>query len=88
VCDGETAKIINDNLNWRFINFVNQTDPVPRLLHQLRSTAAEALPALGRRFFKEVDMTLKKVGGVVGDRDDDYPDDGIVGSLRHNTRHG
>jgi hypothetical protein len=84
VCDGETAKIINnnDNLNWRFINFVNQTDPVPRLLHQLRSTAAEALRALGITFFKKVDMTLKKVGGLVGDCNDDYPDDGIVGGLR------
>jgi len=84
VCDGETAKIINDNdnFNWRFINFVNQTDPVPRLLHQLRSTAAEALRALGRMFFKEVDITLKKVGGLVGDCNDDYPDDGIVGGLR------
>jgi len=84
VCDGETAKIINDNdnFNWRFVNFVNQTDPVPRLLHQLRSTAAEALGALGRKFFKEVDMTLKKVGGLVGDCNDDYPDDGIVGGLR------
>ncbi|CAK9863589.1 unnamed protein product [Sphagnum jensenii] len=84
VCDGETAKIINDNdnFNWRFVNFVNQTDPVPRLLHQLRSTAAEALGALGRTFFKEVDMTLKKVGGLLGDCNDDYPDDGIVGGLR------
>jgi hypothetical protein len=84
VCDGKTAKIINDNnnFNWRFINFVNQTDPVPRLLHQLRSTAAEALRALGKRFFKKVDMTLKKVGGLVGDCNDDYPDDGIVGGLR------
>jgi len=84
VCDGETAKNINDNdnFNWRFINFVNQTDPVPRLLHQLRSTAAEALRALGRTFFKEVDMTLKKVGGLVGDCNDDYPDVGIIGGLR------
>jgi hypothetical protein len=83
VCDGETAKIINDNdnLNWRFINFVNQTDPVPRLLHQLRSTAAEALRALGKTFFKKVDMTLKKVGGLVGDCNDDYPDNGVVGGL-------
>ncbi len=84
LCDGETAKIINDNdnLNWRFINFVNQTDPVPRLLHQLRSTAAEALRALGKTFFEKVEMTLKKVGGLVGDCNDDYPDDGIVGGLR------
>jgi hypothetical protein len=83
VCDGETAKIINnnDNFNWRFINFVNQTDPVPRVLHQLRSTAAEALRSLGKSFFKKVDMTLKKVGRLVGDCGDDYPDDGVVGGL-------
>ncbi len=86
VCDGETAKIINNNnnnnFNWRFINFVNQTDPVPRLLHQLRSTAAEALRAIGNRFFKEVDVRLKTVGGLVGDCSDDSPDDGVVGGLR------
>lgn len=83
VCDGETAKIINDNDNfhWRFVNFVNQTDPVPRLLHQLQSTAAEALRSLGKSFFKKVGMTLKKVGGLVGDCSDDYPDDGVVGGL-------
>ncbi len=83
LCGGETAKIINDNdnLNWRFINFVNQTDPVPRLLHQLRSTAAEALRALGKTFFKKVDKTLKNVGGLVGDCNDDYPDNGVVGGL-------
>ncbi|CAK9866930.1 unnamed protein product [Sphagnum jensenii] len=38
VCDKEAARIVNENekFKWRFINFVNQSDPIPRLLHNLQ----------------------------------------------------
>jgi hypothetical protein len=38
VCDKEGARIVNENVKfkWRFINFVNQSDPIPRLLHNLQ----------------------------------------------------
>jgi hypothetical protein len=38
VCDKEVARIVNENekFKWRFINFVNQSDPIPRLLHNLQ----------------------------------------------------
>jgi hypothetical protein len=42
VCDEDAARNINgdENLRWRFMNFVNQSDPVPCLLHSIAHTVA------------------------------------------------
>ncbi len=42
MCDLDAARNINQdaNLRWRFINFVNQSDPVPRLLDNIAHTVA------------------------------------------------
>jgi hypothetical protein len=42
VCDKEAARIVNENekFKWRFINFVNQSDPIPCLLHNLQKVVA------------------------------------------------
>ncbi len=42
MCDEDAALNINEdeNLRWRFMNFVNQSDPVPCLLHSIAHTLA------------------------------------------------
>ncbi|KAH9544611.1 hypothetical protein CY35_12G002800 [Sphagnum magellanicum] len=47
VCDEKFAEEVNKKSNFkeRFINFVNEADPVPRLLHNLRGTVAAGLRA-------------------------------------------
>ncbi|CAM6015418.1 unnamed protein product [Sphagnum balticum] len=42
VCDKEAARIVNENekFKWRFINFVNQSDPIPCLLHNPQKIVA------------------------------------------------
>ncbi len=53
VCDQKVAEEVNINSNFkeRFINFVNEADPVPRLLHNLRGTVAAGLRAQGTELF-------------------------------------
>jgi hypothetical protein len=43
LCDGMAAAVVNENpnFNWRFVNFVNQVDFVPRLLQRYRPDSAE-----------------------------------------------
>ena len=67
VCDRLAAGIINKNehMRWRFINFVNQADPVPRFLHNLPSTVMAALKE-APTFFTKSDAILNQLGGFVG----------------------
>jgi hypothetical protein len=61
VCDEEFAEELNtSNFKERFINFVNEADPVPRLLHNLRGTVAAGLRAQGTELFNSPDATLWK----------------------------
>ncbi len=57
VCDEKFAEEVNKKSNFkeRFINFVNEADPVPRLLHNLRGTVAAGLRAQGTEFFNSPD---------------------------------
>jgi hypothetical protein len=59
VCDEKVAEEVNKNSNFkeRFINFVNEADPVPRLLHNLPCTVAAGLRAQGTDLFKSPDAT-------------------------------
>jgi len=62
VCDQKIADKVNINSNFkgRFINFVNEADPVPRLLHNLRGTVAAGLRAQGTELFNSPDATSWK----------------------------
>jgi hypothetical protein len=64
LCNKAAATIINSNplLNWRFINFVNGTDPVPRLLHHLQST----LGAATQHLLHSATWTLREAVGAMG----------------------
>jgi len=57
VCDEKVAEEVNKKSNFteRFINFVNEADPVPRLLHNLRGTVAAGLGAQGTELFTSPD---------------------------------
>ncbi len=56
VCDEKVAEEVNKwNFKERFINFVNEADPVPRLLHNLRGTVAAGLRAQGTELFNSPD---------------------------------
>jgi len=57
VCDEKVAEKVNKKSNFkeRFINFVNEADPVPRLLHDLQGTVAAGLRAQGTEFFNSPD---------------------------------
>ncbi|CAM6038130.1 unnamed protein product [Sphagnum compactum] len=62
VCDGKVAEDVNKKSNFkeRFINFVNEADPVPGLLHNLRGTVAAGLRAQGAELFNSPDATSWK----------------------------
>jgi hypothetical protein len=56
VCDEKVAEEVNkSNFKEHFINFVNEADPVPRLLHNLRGTVAAGLRAQGTELFNSPD---------------------------------
>jgi len=57
VCDEKLAEEVNKKSNFkeRFINFVNEADPVPRLLHDLQGTVAAGLRAQGTELFNSPD---------------------------------
>ena len=67
VCDGKAASIINEdeNMRWRFINIVNQADPVPRLLHHMPSTLLAVLKA-APTYFTQYNSLLSQLGGFIG----------------------
>jgi hypothetical protein len=62
VCDEKLAEEVHKKSNFkeRFINFVNEADPVPRLLHDLQGTVAAGLKARGTELFNSPDATLWK----------------------------
>lgn len=56
VCDEKVAEEVNkSNFNERFINFVDEADPVPRLLHNLRGSVAAGLRAQGTELLSSPD---------------------------------
>jgi hypothetical protein len=59
VCDKKVAKEVNKKSNFkeRFINFVNEADPVPRLLDNLPGIVAAGLRAQGTDLFKSPNAT-------------------------------
>jgi hypothetical protein len=53
LCDGVAAAVVNENPNfkWRFLNFVNQMDFVPRLLQRYPPDSAEL-----QKFHRDISM--------------------------------
>jgi hypothetical protein len=62
VCDEKVAEEVNTKSNFkeRFINFVDEADPVSRLLHNLRGTVAAGLRAQGTELFNSPDANSWK----------------------------
>jgi hypothetical protein len=63
ICDEKGALNINANktLRWRFKNFINQSDPVPCLLHSVASTLAKFKASLGSNKIFRTRFTLEGV---------------------------
>jgi len=61
VCDEKLAEEVNkSDFKDRFINFVNEADPIPRLLHNLRGTVAAGLRAQGTELLNSPDANSWK----------------------------
>lgn len=80
ICDARAALHINGNENykWRFINFVNQMDPVPHMLHYVRGTVPDAL----RFALAEADSMLQSLGGFAARCIEGFADGGPKEALR------
>ena len=80
ICDKVAASKINFNkkYKWRFINFVNQDDYVPRMLHNLPRTAKE----LWKSALDVGNSALQSLGGAAGRCIEGFQEGGIPGALR------
>jgi hypothetical protein len=80
ICDREAARNINENehIKWRFINLVNQSDPVPCLLHDIQNTVKEITRALQERFSHRYPASWRITGALIGQCIDAYDDGSVV----------
>jgi hypothetical protein len=80
VCDEDAARKINEytNLRWRFTNFVNQSDPVPCLLHSILHTVAVVAASLKSNENVQKEFTLQGIGTFLGRCIDGYARGGFL----------
>ncbi len=80
VCDRDAAQIINAdvNLKWRFMNFVNQSDPVPRLLHSIAHTVGMVKTSLNSNEIFQEEFALGGIGTCLGQCIDGYTHGGFL----------
>lgn len=80
ICDEVAAQKINLNekYKWRFINFVNQDDYVPHMLHNLPRTVKE----LWKSALDGADSALQSLGGLAGRCIEGFEDGGALGALK------
>ncbi len=80
VCDRDAAQIINAdvNLRWRFMNFVNQSDPVPRLLHSIAHTVGMVKKSLNSNEIFQKEFALGGIGTCLGRCIDGYTHGGFL----------
>ncbi len=80
VCDRDAAQIINAdvNLRWRFMNFVNQSDPVPRLLHSIAHTVGMVKNSLVSNEIFQEEFALGGIVTYVGRCIDGYTHGGFL----------
>jgi len=80
VCDRDAAQIINAdvNLRWRFMNFVNQSDPVPCLLHSIAHTVGMFKKSLNSNEIFQKGFALGGIGTCFGQCIDGYTHGGFL----------
>ncbi|CAM6060105.1 unnamed protein product [Sphagnum tenellum] len=80
VCDEDAARKINEdtNLRWRFTNFVNQSDPVPCLLHSIPQTVAVVAASLNSNENVQREFALQGIGTFLGRCIDGYTRGGFL----------
>jgi hypothetical protein len=80
ICDREAARNINENehIKWRFINIVNQSDPVPCLLHDIQNTVKEITRTLQEGFSHRHHASWRTTGALIGQCIDAYDDGSVV----------
>ncbi|CAK9881404.1 unnamed protein product [Sphagnum jensenii] len=80
VCDRDAAQIINAdvNLRWRFMNFVNQSDPVPRLLHSIAHTVGMVKKSLNSNEIFQKEFALGGIGTRLGQCIDGFTHGGFL----------
>ncbi|CAM6037072.1 unnamed protein product [Sphagnum compactum] len=80
VCDEDAARKINEdkNLRWRFTNFVNQSDPVPCLLHSIPHTVAVVAKSLESNENVQNEFALQGIGTLLGRCLDGYAQGGFL----------
>ncbi len=80
MCDEDTARKINEytNLKWRFTNFVNQSDPVPCLLHSIPQTVAVVAESLNSNENVQKEFALEGIGTCLGRCIDGYTRGGFL----------
>jgi hypothetical protein len=68
ICDWEAARNINENehIKWRFINIVNQSDPVPCLLHDIQNTVKETTRAFQEWSSHRHHASWRTTGALIG----------------------
>lgn len=80
ICDREAARNINENehIKWRFINIVNQSDPVPCLLHDIQNTVKEITRELQEWLPHRHPASWRTTGALIGQCIDAYDDGSAV----------
>ncbi|CAK9237460.1 unnamed protein product [Sphagnum troendelagicum] len=80
VCDEDAARNINEdaNLRWRFMNFVNQSDPVPCLLHSIPHTVAVVATSLKSNENVQKEFALEGIATFLGRCIDGYTRGGFL----------
>jgi hypothetical protein len=80
VCDRDAAQIINAdiNLRWRFVNFVNQSDPVPCLLHSIAHTVGMVKKSLNSNDIFQKEFALGGIGTSLGQWIEGYTHGGFL----------
>jgi len=80
VCDEDAARKINEytNRRWRFTNFVNQSDPVPCLLHSIPHTVAVVAASLNSNENVQKEFALEGIGTFLGRCIDGYTRGGFL----------
>ncbi len=80
MCDEDAARKINEyaSLRWRFTNFVNQSDPVPCLLHSIPHTVAVVATSLKSNENVQKEFALQGIGTFLGRCIDGYTHGGFL----------
>ncbi|CAK9203001.1 unnamed protein product [Sphagnum troendelagicum] len=68
----------NEHIKWRFINIVNQSDPVPRLLHDIQNTVKEITRDFEEWIPHRQPASWRTTGALIGQCIDAYDESSAV----------